>query len=63
MLNFRQTATRATKENYQGMMQTVWSDARSFMDGFYGKTPNPPEGDKTAWNCFRAMYDEIGKLK
>lgn len=63
MLNFRQTATRATKENYQGMMQTVWSDARSFMDGFYAKTPNTPEGDRTAWNCFRAMFDEIQKLK
>src|SRR5688572_30202782 len=63
MLNFRQTATRVTKENYQGMMQTVWSDARSFMDGFYGKIQNPEEGDKTAWNCFRALYGEIGKLK
>ena len=62
MLNFRETATKAMKENYQGMVQTVWSDAGSFMEGFYGKKTDPKYGDKTAWNCFRTLFEDIKVL-
>ena len=29
------------------MMQTVWSDADSFLDGFYGKKKDEKGGDNT----------------
>jgi hypothetical protein len=76
MLDFRKSATKATRDRYQGMVQTVWSDPVSFMDGFYAvpkkeekkdakkdaKQEVKPE-EKTPWNTFRALYAEINKLK
>jgi len=62
MLNFRETATPLMKEKYQGMVQTVWSDAGSFLNGFYGKAKDPKAGDK-AWDCFRTLYDSIKQIK
>lgn len=54
MVTFRKDATKEMKENYQGIVQTVWSDAQSFLDGFYGKSKK--EGGETAWNCFNAVF-------
>jgi hypothetical protein len=59
MLNYRQTATNAMKENYLGMMQTVWSDTDSFLDGFYNKKKDNEGGENTPWSCFRTMFDTI----
>jgi hypothetical protein len=62
MVNFRQTATDVTKENYLGMIQTVWSDPVSFMDEFYGRKKDANGGSNTAGNCFKVLYDGIGVL-
>jgi hypothetical protein len=62
MIDFRQTATTEMKPRYRGVMQTVWSDTKSFIDGFYSKQQNPIDNN-TPWNCFKAMFDEIGKLR
>ena len=45
------------KQNFQGMIHTVWSPVSGFFREFYGKQPG-----NTSGNTFRAMYDEIGKL-
>ena len=50
------------KPHFAGMMQTVWSDADSFLDGFYGKKKDDKGGDSTPWDCFRAMYSKIDSL-
>lgn len=70
MVDLRQHANEQTRDRYLGMMQTVWSGAGSFMNGFYGKLPqaerHEEEGNdqtKTPWNCFRQLYEEIGKLQ
>jgi hypothetical protein len=62
MLRFREAATKATKDRYQGMMQTVWSGAEAFMDGFYGRKIDEKNGDQTDWNTFRIMYARINEL-
>lgn len=62
MMNFRMTATAEMKPRFQGVMQTVWSDTKSFIDGFYGKSKNPAEVN-TTWNCFRDLFDGMNKLK
>ncbi|MEZ4825958.1 MAG: hypothetical protein R3C61_06645 [Bacteroidia bacterium] len=36
MARFRESATKATKDNFAGMIQTVWSGAGPFMDEYYG---------------------------
>jgi hypothetical protein len=63
MVNFKNQSSKAMQPHFYGMMQTVWSDAASFLDGFYGKMKDEKGGDNTAWNCFIAMYDKIGQLK
>lgn len=62
MLRFREQSSKEMKEHFSGMMQTVWSDAGSFLDGFYGRITDEKAGDKTAWDCFKAMYAKIDSL-
>lgn len=66
MARFRKESTREMKDNFQGMVQTVWSGPENFLDGFYGNLKNkePQEaGQNTPWNCFRAMYDKMKELR
>lgn len=63
MLNFRKDATAEMRDRFQGMVQTVWQSAESFMQGFYSKNPTDNPNDKTAWNCFRAMFTKINDAK
>lgn len=62
MVNFRNTATKEMKPHFYGMMQTVWSDTESFLDGFYNNKPDKNGGDKTPWKCFVELYKTIGGL-
>jgi N-acetyl-beta-hexosaminidase len=61
MINYRTTATPIMKDRYKGIVQTVWSDAGSFMDGFYGKQKDEKGGDETAWNSFTALFSKPAK--
>jgi hypothetical protein len=63
MVNFKTQSSEEMRPHFYGMMQTVWSGAGAFLDGFYGKMKDEKGGDNTAWNCFRTMYDKIGQLK
>jgi N-acetyl-beta-hexosaminidase len=58
MINFRQTATAAMQDRYKGIMQTVWSDAGSFMEGFYAKKKDEKGGDNTPWNSFNTLFEK-----
>ncbi len=69
MIKFRNSSSNEMKDKFRGVIQTVWSDAESFMDGFYGRPPEKPrknnrENSKnnTDWNCFRAVFGEISSL-
>lgn len=56
MMNFRKDATEEMKENYQGIVQTVWSGNQNFLDGFYGKIKDDKNKGNTAWECFNAVF-------
>lgn len=56
MTRSRQHAPSEMAARYQGMMQTVWSGAGSFLDEFYGRKPAAPESESA---CFKALFDEI----
>lgn len=58
MYNYRQTSTGVMKERYKGIVQTVWSDAGSFMEGFYAKKKDEKGGDNTPWNSFTTLFDK-----
>lgn len=61
MVGFREHATKATKGNFYGMMQTTWTGASNFMDGYYGrKDLADRRGDQVT--CFKELYEEINKL-
>lgn len=55
MAKWRATATPAMKGRFQGMMQTVWSGANSFLEKDYAGKGNPTN----SWNCFVALFDKI----
>jgi hypothetical protein len=57
MVAFRQHSTPQMRQNFQGMIGTVWTSVSGFFREFYGKQPG-----NTSGNTFRAMYDEINKL-
>lgn len=68
MLEFRASSTKLMRDRYQGMMQTVWSSAESFLDEFYGKkVPEArPDGQpadtlNTQGKCFRQLYADVNK--
>ncbi|WP_186755543.1 family 20 glycosylhydrolase [Echinicola salinicaeni] len=63
MFKFRKSATMEMKPRFYGMMQTVWSGAGSFMDGFYENKPDRDGGQETAWNTFRKMFAKIQELE
>ncbi len=60
MVKFRNHSTPEMRDRFLGMVQTIWSGAGEFLDGYYGRKNE--EGNNTQVNCFKAMFDEIGKL-
>ncbi|HVI49438.1 MAG TPA: family 20 glycosylhydrolase [Chitinophaga sp.] len=56
MYGFRQSANKELKPRYQGMMQTIWSDAGRFLDEFYGRSKPQKDSVNTSANCFRAVF-------
>lgn len=58
MKRFRSESTPEMKVNFQGMIQTVWSDNENFLKGFYA-APSGPDTDasiNTPWNCFKTIF-------
>lgn len=56
MIDFRETATKEMKDNFQGIIQTVWSGADNFMEGYYGNKKDRDGGDNTDWNSLKAIF-------
>jgi hypothetical protein len=65
MNRFREQATPAMKARFQGVIQTVWSDAGSFLRDFQGhrKSEDYKSGERTAARCFIQLFDEIQNLR
>jgi hypothetical protein len=62
MVKFRKESSNAMRDKFFGMMQTVWSDASLFLDGFYLNKKDEKGTDNTPWACFTALFDKIGTL-
>lgn len=56
MYKFRQRSTPEMKELFQGILQTVWSDPGSFLRQFYGQDQKGHQEDKSAVQCFKAVF-------
>jgi hypothetical protein len=60
MLLFREGSTPEMKGRFAGMMHTVWSGAKPFMDQFYGRVPSVDERGRSQTETFKQMYEAIG---
>lgn len=60
MLKYRASTHKDVKEHFQGMLQTVWSGAGSFLDEFYGRKMSREKN--TAVNCFKILFSEIKNI-
>lgn len=59
MARFRSTATKEMKERFQGVIQTVWSDASRFLSTDYQGKATGRSATNNAWLSFQAMFDEL----
>jgi len=62
IIRFRKSCPPEMSMRFQGVVQTVWSDAGAFMDDFYGIRKNEEEdagGNQTPSACFRALFSAI----
>jgi hypothetical protein len=59
LLKFRERSSWDMGQRFLGMMQTVWTDAGTFMDGFNAKQLDETGGTNTPWNCFTELFNEI----
>jgi len=62
MVNFKKQSTEEMQPHFKGMMQTVWSGAGQFLDGYYANKKDEKGGDNTPWACFKAMYAKINGM-
>lgn len=62
MVHFRQESSPEMKYRFLGMMQTVWSGASPFLNGYY-TNPSSAAAENTPWTCFKVLYDKIGQLQ
>ncbi len=57
MIRWRETCSPEMRSHFQGMAQTVWSGAKSFLQREYAGKGNPTN----SWNCFQAVFNEVNK--
>jgi hypothetical protein len=56
MQNFRDHSTREMKEHFRGIIQTVWSGEKSFLDIYYGNKSDTSRISEI--DCFRTLFNE-----
>lgn len=59
MVQYRKSVTTEMKDRFQGMMQTVWYGADSFLKDYYSEES---ENRNTEVCCFKAMFGEINNM-
>ena len=63
MIDFKEGATDAVKDNYQGMLHTVWTSCENTIEQFYGRQDANNARRGGNWvEAFKSMFDEIEKL-
>jgi hypothetical protein len=50
------------RERFQGVVQTVWSGAGSFLERDYQGKAGGKKPENNPWTTFKAMFDEIKRL-
>lgn len=56
MKSYRDHSTPVMKDHFRGIMQTVWSGEKSFIDIFYGNRADSSKSSEV--DCFRTLFNE-----
>jgi hypothetical protein len=59
MERFRSSSTQEMKDRFQGVVQTVWSDAGRFLSMDYQGNATGRNSTNNAWLSFQAMFKQI----
>jgi hypothetical protein len=59
MARWRKHSPGELRGRFEGVMQTVWSGAGSFLDKDYNSEPDAAN----SWNCFTAMFGQIKAMQ
>jgi hypothetical protein len=59
MAQWRKRSPPELRDRFDGVMQTVWSGAGSFLDRDY----TSPAGATNSWHCFTAMFGQIKAMQ
>jgi hypothetical protein len=62
MEEFRNTSTPEMSGRFYGMMETVWSDVRSFFREYYKSQPGSNSEEKGSAQAFRAIFPKPGEV-
>jgi hypothetical protein len=64
MVRFRNVSAREMKPRFLGIVETTWTSAQGFINGFYGVGMRGRERQErgTAWQCFRDVFARIDSL-
>ena len=62
-LLMRAYSTSEMRDNMPGVMHTVWSSTRAFMDQFYGVRPHEDARGRSTVQTFRDLFDAILELE
>ena len=62
MVRFRKHSTPIMRDRFQGMVQTVWSGAGSFLARDYSGQAAGRNAENNPWTAFQAMFVEIDRL-
>lgn len=63
MVRFRDHSTKTMRGRFQGVVQTVWSGAGSFLERDYRGELTGRNAENNPWKTFVAMFDEVERLK
>ena len=61
MYDYRNQSTEEMKNNFQGMVQTIWNGTGAFINEFYNTKSSSDKKKTSPAECFRAVFDEIEK--
>ncbi len=61
MIALRQQSVAGMRENFQGVIQTVWSDADHFLDEYYGRKEAPGK-DESAVASLKTLIGALNKV-
>lgn len=62
MAQFRKDATRQVKDNYAGLIQTVWTPTGTFMQEAYQSLADPAFKGSGQWSSFVSMYTKMDEV-